>query len=47
MDFHAGDVGYVPRPLPHYVENAGYTDLKFLEMFKSDRPVSLFFGSLP
>lgn len=37
MDFHAGDVGYVPRPLPHYVENTGDSDLKFLEMFKSDR----------
>ncbi len=37
MDFHAGDVGYVPKPLPHYVENVGNTDLKFLEMFKSDR----------
>ncbi len=37
MDFHAGDVGYVPRTLPHYVENTGDIDLKFLEMFKSDR----------
>lgn len=37
MDFHAGDVGYVPRPLPHYVQNTGDTELKFLEMFKSDR----------
>jgi oxalate decarboxylase len=36
MDFHAGDVGYIPRPLPHYVQNTGDTDLKFLEMFKSD-----------
>jgi len=36
MDFHAGDVGYVPKPLPHYVENTGDTDLKFLEMFRSD-----------
>ena len=37
MDFQAGDVGYVPKPLPHYVQNTGDTDLKFLEMFKSDR----------
>jgi oxalate decarboxylase len=37
MDFQAGDVGYVPMPLPHYVQNTGDTDLKFLEMFKSDR----------
>jgi oxalate decarboxylase len=35
MDFQAGDVGYVQKTLPHYVENAGDTDLKFLEMFKS------------
>ncbi len=36
-DFNAGDVGYVPRTLGHYVENTGDTDLIFLEMFKSDR----------
>jgi oxalate decarboxylase len=35
MDFQAGDVGYVPVTLPHYVENTGDTDLIFLEMFKS------------
>src|SRR5271155_3322644 len=35
MDFQAGDVGYIQRTLPHYVENTGDTDLKFLEMFKS------------
>jgi oxalate decarboxylase len=35
MDFQAGDVGYVQKTLPHYVENTGNTDLKFLEMFKS------------
>jgi oxalate decarboxylase len=36
-DFHAGDVGYVPKTLGHYVENTGNTDLIFLEMFKSSR----------
>jgi oxalate decarboxylase len=36
-DFNAGDVGYVPRTLGHYVENTGDTDLIFLEMFKADR----------
>jgi oxalate decarboxylase len=36
MDFQAGDVGYVQKTLPHYVENTGTTDLKFLEMFKSN-----------
>jgi oxalate decarboxylase len=35
MDFDIGDVGYVQKTLPHYVENTGSTDLKFLEMFKS------------
>jgi len=35
MDFQAGDVGYVLKTLPHYVQNTGDTDLKFLEMFKS------------
>ena len=35
MDFQAGDVGYVQKTLPHYVENTGNTDLKFLEMFKA------------
>jgi oxalate decarboxylase len=35
MDFETGDVGYVQKALPHYVENTGTTDLKFLEMFKS------------
>lgn len=35
MDFEAGDVGYVQRTLPHYIENTGDADLVFLEMFKS------------
>src|SRR5277367_4152507 len=35
MDFETGDVGYVQKTLPHYIENTGNTDLKFLEMFKS------------
>jgi oxalate decarboxylase len=34
-DFQAGDVGYVQKTLPHFIENTGDTDLKFLEMFKS------------
>ncbi len=35
MDFETGDVGYVQRTLPHYIENTGTADLRFLEMFKS------------
>lgn len=36
-DFIAGDVGYVPQTLGHYIENTGDTDLIFLEMFKTSR----------
>jgi oxalate decarboxylase len=36
QDFQAGDVGYIPKTLPHYIENTGNTDLVFLEMFKTD-----------
>jgi oxalate decarboxylase len=35
FDFNAGDVGYVPFAMGHYVENTGSTTLRFLEMFKS------------
>src|SRR5271154_6107279 len=35
MDFETGDVGYIQKTLPHYVENTGTTDLKFLEIFKA------------
>ena len=35
FDFRAGDVGYVPFAMGHYVENTGTTTLRFLEMFKS------------
>ena len=34
-DFEAGDVGYVQQTMPHYIENTGDTDLKFLEIFKA------------
>jgi oxalate decarboxylase len=36
FDFQAGDVGYVPKLMPHYVENTGTTTLRFLETFRSD-----------
>ncbi len=35
FDFRAGDVGYVPFAMGHYVENTGKKPLRFLEMFKS------------
>jgi oxalate decarboxylase len=37
FDYRAGDVGYVPFAMGHYVENTGKTPLRFLEMFRSDR----------
>ena len=36
FDYRAGDVGYVPFAMGHYVENTGGTPLRFLEMFRSD-----------
>jgi oxalate decarboxylase len=36
FDFQAGDVGYVPFAMGHYIENTGDTTLRFLEMFKSN-----------
>jgi oxalate decarboxylase len=35
FDYQAGDVGFVPFAMGHYVENTGTTPLRFLEMFKS------------
>jgi oxalate decarboxylase len=35
FDFRAGDVGYVPRAMGHYVENTGTTSMRFLEIFRS------------
>ena len=37
FDYQAGDVGSVPRAMPHYVENTGKTTLRFLEMFRSPK----------
>ena len=34
FDYQAGDVGYVPFAMGHYVENTG-DELRFLEMFRS------------
>ncbi len=35
FDYQAGDVGSVPRAMPHYIENTGKTTLWCLEMFRS------------
>jgi oxalate decarboxylase len=37
FDYQAGDVGYVPFAMGHYIMNTGEEPLRFLEMFKSDR----------
>ncbi|MGZ5837704.1 MAG: cupin domain-containing protein, partial [Xanthobacteraceae bacterium] len=36
FDFMAGDVGYVPFAMGHYIENIGNTAVRFLEVFKSN-----------
>ena len=36
FNYQAGDVGVVPFPMAHYVENIGNTTLRFLELFRSD-----------
>jgi oxalate decarboxylase len=36
FDYQAGDVGYVPLAMGHYIENTGDDSLVFLELFRSD-----------
>ena len=35
--FQAGEVGYVPMSMSHFIENTGDEPLRFLELFKSPR----------
>ena len=37
FDYSAGDVGYVPFAMGHYIENTGTTTLRFLEVFRSNK----------
>ena len=37
FDYQAGDVGYVPFAMGHYIENTGQETLRFLEMFRHPR----------
>ncbi|MBW7475266.1 oxalate decarboxylase family bicupin [Paenibacillus oenotherae] len=37
FDYRAGDVGYVPFAMGHYVQNTGNDTVWFLEMFKAPR----------
>lgn len=45
MDFDAGDVGYIPKSMGHYIENTGTTNLRFLETFKSNYYASISLSS--
>jgi oxalate decarboxylase len=51
FDYQAGDVGYVPFAMGHYVQNSGDETLTFLEMFHSDHfadvSLSQWMGVLP
>ena len=35
FNYRAGDVGYVPRTLAHYIENVGNTPVHVINVFKS------------
>jgi oxalate decarboxylase len=37
FDYQAGDVGYVPMSMSHFIQNTGNEPLRFLELFKSPR----------
>jgi oxalate decarboxylase len=37
FDYQAGDVAYVPRNVPHYIQNTGQTTLKYLEIWKTNK----------
>ena len=51
FDYRAGDVGYAPRAMGHYVENTGDEPLAFLGLFRSDHyadiSLSQWMGVLP
>jgi oxalate decarboxylase len=51
FDYQAGDVGYAPRAMGHYIENTGEEPLVFLGMFRSDHyadiSLSQWMGALP
>jgi oxalate decarboxylase len=37
FDYQPGDVAYVPKSMPRYIENTGTTTLRYLELWQSDR----------
>jgi oxalate decarboxylase len=44
FDYQAGDVGYVPRDMGHYVENTGEEPLVFLALSRSDHYANISLG---
>jgi oxalate decarboxylase family bicupin protein len=36
FDFNAGDCGYIPKAMTHYVENIGDDDVVFIEVLQAD-----------
>lgn len=36
FDYHAGDTGYIPKAMTHYVENVGKDDVIFIEVLQAD-----------
>lgn len=36
FDYNAGDTGYIPKAMTHYVENVGKEDLIFIEVLAAD-----------
>jgi oxalate decarboxylase len=41
FDYRAGDVGYIPMSMSHFIENIGNEPLRFLELFKAPRFVDV------
>lgn len=36
FNYHAGDCGYIPKDMSHYVENIGKDDVIFIEVLQAD-----------
>lgn len=41
FDVRAGDVGYVPKSMSHYVQNTGHEPLRYLELFRANKYVDV------
>ena len=46
FDFQAGDVGYIPVPEAHYIENTGDEDVVFLEVLQAPKFTGMSYHSL-